>query len=261
MTDRAHRKNILALGVLALAALPALLPAAKAPKGISPQARFEAGLPPDAPKKLSDLYKFFTKTVQEGLGAEVQSSSVRVTGRSWELIRDGKFPEVEISLKPFEAQGIKFDKGEFLFRRMEVDSPALIQWKLKLKEVREVESRLVFTLRSLAKRLSDAAGAEIKLQTDTEEQLILLSGPGAFCAIPCAVEARCQLVWDENAKTLRLKTLGQSFGGHEIPGWLWWLGRSPVPQAPILDFGFSWIPFNIQEVHAGWDQVNLSTNW
>ena len=43
--------------------------------------------------------------------------------------------------------------------------------------------------------------------------------------------------------------------------WLWRLGRSPVPERPVLDLGFSWIPFNIQEVHVGWDRVNLSTNW
>jgi hypothetical protein len=120
---------------------------------------------------------------------------------------------------------------------------------------------MVFTLRSLAKRLSDQAGTEIHLQADMEEQQVLLSGPGSFCAVPCAVEARCQFVWDETAKTLRLQPLGQTFGGHAVPAWLWWLGRSPVPAQPVLDFAFSWIPFNIQEVHVGWDQVNLSTNW
>jgi len=132
---------------------------------------------------------------------------------------------------------------------------------LKMKEVREVESRLVFTLRSLAKRFSDKAGSEIRLQADMEEQQVVLSGPGRFCGIACTVEARCQFVWDENAKTLRLVPLEQAFGGHNVPRWLWWAGRSPVPEAAVLDLGFSWIPFNIQEVHVGWDQVNLSTNW
>jgi hypothetical protein len=89
----------------------------------------------------------------------------------------------------------------------------------------------------------------------------MLSGAGTFCGIPCQVEANCQFLWDENAKTLRLSTEDESFGGHRIPSWLWWMGRSPVPQAPILDFGFSWIPFNIQEVHVGWDEVDLSTDW
>lgn len=221
----------------------------------------ESDLPEGAPKKLSDLYKFFTKALGDGLGCTVAATQVRITGRSWELVRDGKFPEVELTLKPFETQGLKFDKGDFLLRKMEVDQPALIQWELKMKDVREVESRLVFTLRSLAKRLSDQAGADIRLQADMEEQQVLLSGPGKFCGIPCAVEADCQFSWDENAKTLRLNPLDQSFAGHRLPHWLWWLGRSPVPQAPILDFAFSWIPFNIQEVHVGWDQVNLSTNW
>jgi len=221
----------------------------------------EASLPEGAPRKLSDLYKFFAKAVSDGLGSEVQANPVRITGRSWELVRAGSFPEVELTLKPFAAQGLKFDKGEFLFRKMEVDTAALLQWKLQMKQVRQVESRLVFTLRSLGKRLSEQAGTDLRLQADMEEQQVLLSGPGAFCGVPCAVEARCQFVWDENAKTLRLAPLEQTFGGRKVPRWLWWAARSPVPQAPVLDFSFSWIPFNIQEVHVGWDQVNLSTNW
>jgi len=221
----------------------------------------EADLPEGAPRKLSDLYKFFTQSVSDGLGAPVAATQVRITGRSWELVRDGKFPEVELTLKPFDAQGLKFDKGDFLFRKMEVDQASLLQWRMKMKDVREVESRLVFTLRSLAKRLSDQAGSDIRLQADMEEQQVVLGGAGKFCGIPCAVEADCQFSWDESARTLRLVILDQSFAGHRIPRWLWWLGRSPVPQAPILDFSFSWIPFNIQEVHVGWDQVNLSTNW
>jgi hypothetical protein len=246
------------LGITLLASERALAAPGKA---LSAQAQFEAGLPETAPKKLSDLYKFFTRAVQEGLGTEVQSAAVRITGRSWELVRDGRFPEVELTLKPFEAQGLKFDKGGFLFKKLEIDKDALLAGKLKLKEVRAVESRLVFTLRSLARRMSDKAGSEIRLQADMEEQLVSVEGQGSFLAIPCKVESRCQFVWDESAKMLRLVPQEQSFGGHAIPRWLWWLGHGPVPKDAVLDLSSSWIPFNIQEVHVGWDQVNLSTNW
>lgn len=220
-----------------------------------------AQLPSHPPAKLSDLYKLFTLALRDGLRAEVQAWPVRIQGRSWELMRDARFPEVELTLKPFETQGLKFDKAEFLFRRLEVDHDALAQWKLSLKEVKEVQSRMVFTLRSLARRLGAERGQEIKLQADMDEQLIVLSGEGRYLGLPCQVEARCQAVWDETAKTLRLQPQEQTFGGHRVPRWLWWLGSSPVPKAPVLDFGFSWIPFNIQEVHVGWDHVNLSTNW
>lgn len=213
------------------------------------------------PEKLSDLYRFFTLAVRDGLHADVQGWPVRILGRSWELMRDARFPEVELTLKPFEAQGLKFEKAELLFRKLEIDRDALLNWKMAFKEVREVQSRLVFTLRSLAQKLSKDSGKEIKLQADMEEQIIVLSGPGRFLGIPCTVEARCQPLWDEAAKTLRIKPIEQRFGGHKTHRWLWWLGSSPVPDGPVLDFGFSWIPFNIQEVHVGWDHVNLSTNW
>ena len=124
-----------------------------------------------------------------------------------------------------------------------------------------MQTRLVFTLRSLALKLGAAAGQDIKLQADLDAQQLLLGGRGRFLFIPCQVEARCDARWDDAAKTLRLVPLEQRFGGHKVPRWLWWLGRSPVPDAPVLDLGFSWIPFNIQEVHVGWDRVNLSTNW
>jgi hypothetical protein len=227
----------------------------------SPRALFEAGLPADAPKKLSDLYKFFTQAVQQGLGADVRASDVRITGQSWELVRDARFPEVELTLKPFEDQGLHFDKGGFLFRKMDVDRDALMAWKLKVTQVREVQSRMVFTLRSLAQRLSGGAAGDIHLQADMEDQQVDLSGKGSFCGVACAVESRCRFVWDESAKTLSLAPVEQSFGGHRVPRWLWSLGRSPAPQTPVLDFGFSWIPFNIQEVHVGWDEVDLSTDW
>ncbi|HTB21635.1 MAG TPA: hypothetical protein VK914_02900 [bacterium] len=251
---------LMALGPGAASAAPAG-PAHKPYNAALAKARFEKSWPKEAPHKLSDLYKFFTQALQEGLGADLRSEDVRITGQSWELMRDASFPEVELTLKPFETQGLHFDKGGFLFRKMDVDQQALAGWKLQVKQVREVQSRMVFTLRSLAKRLSDKAGAEVHLQADMEEQQVVLSGQGSFCRIPCAVEARCHFVWDEASKTLRLVPLQQSFGGHAVPSWLWGMGVSPVPAAPILDFGFSWIPFNIQEVHVGWDEVDLSTDW
>jgi hypothetical protein len=243
-------KLLRALSLTAMLAAPAAAAPLAAP-----------GLPDHAPAKLSDLYKVFTLAAREAFGAEVQSSQVRIVGRSWELMRDAVFPEVELTLKPFEAQGLKFERVELLFRKLSVDPAALAAWRIKLKDVREVQSRLVFSLRSLARKLSDAAGQDLKLQADLDAQQLLLSGRGRFLLIPCGVEARCQPVWDEGARTLKLAALEQSFGGHRIPRWLWWLGASPVPAAPVLDLGPSWIPYNIQEVHVGWDRINLSTNW
>lgn len=214
-----------------------------------------------APEKLSDLYKFFTQAARLGLGAEVAAWPVRITGRSWELLKDAQFPEVELILRPFETQELRFEKAELLFRRLQLDKDRLLNWELDVREVREVQSRLVFTLRSLGRKLSQQAGAEIRLKSDMDDQLLQLSGPGRFLGISCQVLARCRPIWDEKAKTLVLKPVEQSFGGRSIPKWFWWLGSSPVPKAPVLDFGFSWIPFNIQEVHVGWDHVNLSTNW
>ncbi len=217
--------------------------------------------PAGPPEKLSDLYKFFNQAARAGLGAETTAWPIRITGRSWELLKDAQFPEVELTLKPFEAQGLRFEKAELLFRRMQLDRDRLLSWELDVRELREVQSRLVFTLRSLGRKLSQAAGQEIRLKSDMDDQVLQLSGPGRYAGIACQVEARCRPVWDEKAKTLRLVAVEQRFGGRKVPRWLWWLGASPVPSEPVLDLGFSWIPFNIQEVHVGWDHVNLSTNW
>jgi hypothetical protein len=243
-----------------LCLLLVLVQAPLAAAGPPPPAPASA-LPSRPPAKLSDLYKVFTLAAQDALHAEVQAWPVRILGRSWELVKGGVFPEVEFTLKPFDTQGLKFEKAELLFRHLVVDTDALQRWQIKLKDVREVQTRLVFTLRSLAMKLSAAQGQDIKLQADLDAQQIMLSGAGRFLFIPCQVEARCEPRWDDQAKTLRLAPLGLSFGGHPVPRWLWWLGRAPLPEEPVLDLGFSWIPFNIQEVHVGWDRVNLSTNW
>lgn len=221
-----------------------------------------SAVPDRAPEKLSDIYRIFTQATRQAFGApDLQCSHIRVLGRSRERLRAALFPEVELTVKPFDAQGLRFEKVDLLFRHLSVDPKALQAWQLKMQDVREVQSRLVFTLRSLAQKLGAQAGQEIKLRADLDAQQLLLSGQGRFLFIPCTVEARCQPVWDETARTLRLTPLQQSFGGHRIPAWLWWLGRSPVPPTPVLDLGPSWIPYNIQEVHVGWDRVNLSTNW
>ena len=246
---------LMTLRALALTALLAGPAPAAAP------ALAEAPVPDHAPAKLSDLYKVFTLAARDAFQAELQSSQVRILGRSWELMRDASFPEVELTLKPFEAQGLKFEKVELLFRKLQVDKGALEAWRIKLKDVREVQSRLVFSLRSLARKLSDAAGQELKLQADLDAQQLLLGGRGRFLLVPCDVDAVCQPLWDEGTRTLRLAAVEQAFGGHRVPRWLWWLGNSPVPRGPVLDLGPSWIPFNIQEVHVGWDRINLSTNW
>lgn len=242
-----HRLLLVLLGLLLLAPqMPA------APLMTDP------GRPPD---KLSDLYKFFTAAAEKGLGADFKAWPIRITGRSWELMKTAKFPEVELIMQPFETQGLKFEKAELLFRRMQLDRDRLLNWDLDVREVHEVQTRMVFTLRSLSHKLSEASGKDVRLKSDMDDQVVQLSGPGRFLGIACQVQARCQPLWSEKAKTLRLVPLEQRFGDHPIPRWLWWLGSSPVPKEPVLDLGFSWIPFNIQEVHVGWDHVSLSTNW
>jgi hypothetical protein len=213
------------------------------------------------PEKLSDLYKVFTLALRDGLGADVQAWPVRIVGRSWELVRDGKFPEVELTLKPFHAQDLSFEKAEILFKKMTVDHDALVDWKIKLIEVREVESRLIFSMRSLSQKLGKALGQDVTLKADAEEQTVLLTQQGHYLFIPCTVESTCELNWDDAVKKLTMVPKSVRYGGHIIWRWFWWLGSRPVPQAPILDLGFSWIPFNIQEVHVSWDRVNLTTNW
>ena len=219
---------------------------------------YDTGKPPE---KLSDLYKFFTHALKEGLGADVQAWPVKIQGRSWELMRDARFPEVELTLKPFQTQGLSFEKAEILFKKMSVDRDALLNWQLKLTEVREVETRLIFSMRSLAQKLTKSLGQEVGLKADAEAQTVLLTQRGSFLFVPCTVEATCELSWDDSAKQLRLKTQQARYGGHDIWRWFWWLGSRPAPKDPVLDLGFSWIPFNIQEVHVSWDRVNLTTNW
>jgi hypothetical protein len=247
------RMAALAVLLIPIAGLWAAKPAAK------PAPHVVGGDQP--PDRLSDLYKVFNGALHEGLGADVQAWPIRIVGRTFELMRDGHFPEVELTLKPFQAQGLSFEKAEILFKKMSVDREALEHWKLKLQEVREVESRLIFTMRSLAQKLSKAAGQELSLKADAEAQTVLLIQRGRFLFIPCTVEATCELQWDDSAKQLRLKTKEARYGGHSIWRWFWWLGSQPAPKEPILDLGFSWIPFNIQEVHVSWDRVNLTTNW
>jgi hypothetical protein len=242
---------------LGIAALLAVAVAAFGAKAV-PKVVVDPNKPPD---RLSDLYKVFTLALREGMGAELQVWPIRIVGRSAELMRDGHFPEVELTLKPFQAQGLSFEKAEILFKKMTVDRDALLQWKLKVQEVREVESRLIFSMRSLAQKLSKAAGQEVGLKADAEAQTVLLTQRGRFLFVPCTVEATCELQWDDAAKQLRLKTKELRYGGHGIWRWFWWLGSRPTPHEPVLDLGFSWIPFNIQEVHVSWDRVNLTTNW
>jgi hypothetical protein len=213
------------------------------------------------PEKLSDLYKFFTLALRQGLGAEVQAWPVRVQGRSWELVRDAKFPEVELTLKPFQTQDLDFEKAEILFKKMSVDRDALLQWQMKLVEVKEVETRLIFSMRSLSQKLGKALGQEVTLKADAEAQTVLLTQRGRFCFIPCTVESSCEMDWDDTTKQLTPKPVEVRYGNFRIWRWFWWLGTRPAPQAPVLDLGFSWIPFNIQEVHVSWDRVNLTTNW
>ena len=220
--------------------------------------KVDMGKPPD---RLSDLYKVFNMALHEGLGVEVQAWPVRIVGRSWELMRDARFPEVELSLKPFQTQGLNFEKAELYFKKMSVDRDALLNWKIKLLEVREVETRLIFSMRSLALKLSQQLGQDVSLKADAEGQTVVLTQKGRYCFVPCTVESTNELAWDDVLKQLRFKPVEVRYGGHRIWRWFWWLGSDPAPKAPVLDLGFSWIPFNIQEVHVSWDRVNLTTNW
>ncbi len=226
--------------------------------GVAPK---PAAVPPTkAPEKLSDLYKFFGYAVRDGFKAEVNIWPIKIVGRSWELIETGLFPEVELTVKPFEAQGLRFDKVELLFRHLEIEPEPIQEWKLKLKAVREVQSRIIFNLRSLRERLASQLG-EIKLSADVTEQALVMVGQGRLAMVPLSFEAVFQPRWDEASKKLWLDPIRVRWAGREVPRWLWWLGSGWRWQGPVLDLSESWIPFNIQEVHVGWDRVNLSTNW
>jgi hypothetical protein len=238
-----------------------LFAAARAAAAPAAQAKRAHGLPPGAPSKLSDLYKFFTAALRQGLGAEVQTGNIRILGRSWELIDSAVFPEVEVPLKPFKVQGLSIEKAELLFRHLELDKDALVRWELKPKAVREVQSRFIVSLRSLQAKLSQLSGGELKLAVDVGEQVVELSGPGSFAGIACATSLKLRPRWDEAARQLFLDPVEKSYGGRRVPRWLWRLGKDAAPKGPVLDFAGSWIPFNIQEVHLGWDRLNLSTNW
>jgi hypothetical protein len=236
--------------LLALAALPAL---AGAPKNI------EAGEGP--PERLSDLYKLLTLNLRKGLGPDLVAWPIRLTGRSQEIVDNGMFYELEMTLKPFEMQGLNFEKGEIFIKKMSVDREALQHWDIKVLDYREVQTRLIFTLRSLEKKLSLASGQELKLRADSAERTLGLIGRGRFCGIPVAAEATAGLRWDEKGRKLYLEPKAMRFGGFQVPRLLWWLGSSPLPEAAILDLSGTWVPLNIQEIYVGWDRINLSTNW
>ncbi|MGH7442504.1 MAG: hypothetical protein ACREKE_07525 [bacterium] len=253
--------SALGAALLAFSSGPILSAAVRPGTARFNKARFEADLPKTAPHKLSDLYKVFEEALRQGLGAQVKPESIRIRGQSWELLSNARFPQVEIKLKPFDTQGLRFNKAGFFFRKMDVDRSALWKSRIKVLQVREVQSRLVFTLSSLGLKLAGPSGVEPRLQADMDNQELIVDAQGSICGISCGVESRCHFVWDETSKTLRLVPLERRFGGHLIPHWLWALGKGPVTDKPILDFGFSWIPFNIQQVHVGWDEVDLSTDW
>ncbi len=245
---------------LALAG-PASLSAAARPSLAAQRAAVLARLPASAPRRLSDLYRVFEGALGEGLGVPVRASVVRLWGISWQLVRDARFPKAEVHLKTFRAQGLRFDKADFIFRDLVVDRRALWKGRLELKDVRESQTQLVFTLRSLDQKLASSDGTEPGIRADLEAQRLVLTGKGTFLGLACSTVETCRLVWNPAARTLSLVPVERIFGGRKVPHWLWGLAKGMVPSAPVLDFGASWIPFNIRQVHVGWDEVDLSTDW
>ncbi len=212
------------------------------------------------PAKLSDLYKFLGMHVRRSLGEEVTVWPIRLLGRAAEIMSAGNFFEVEMVLKPFEYQGLSFEKGEILIKQLKVDPGAMKSWELKVLDYKEVQTRLIFSLRSLEKKLSQSMG-EVKLKADSAERIIEIRGRGRFLLIPASFETRAGLAWDEGARRLYLKPKAVSWAGLRLPRFLWWLGGRTTPKEAVLDLGSLWIPLNIQEIYVGWDRVNLSTNW
>jgi hypothetical protein len=213
------------------------------------------------PEKLSDLYKVLTLNMRKGLNCDdLVVWPIKLTGRSSEIMLNGIFYEVEMTLKPFETQGLSFEKSEIYVKRLSVDKDALAHWELKVTDYREVQTKLVFTLHSLEKKLG-AGRTELKLRADSSERLIEMRGRGHFCGFPAGYQARASLRWDEKEKKLYLEPKDLSWAGFQMPRIFWWLGTQAVPEEPILDFSSSWIPLNIQELYVGWDRISLSTNW
>jgi hypothetical protein len=212
------------------------------------------------PAKLSDLYKFLTLQVRQGLTETVNVWPIRLQGRPKEILGQGIFFEVEMTLKPFEFQGLSFEKGEILIKQMKVDPLAMQRWELKLQDYKEVQTRLIFTLRSLEKKL-EAGHGELKLRADSAERMVEIKGHGRYALIPMNFEARAALKWDEKAKKLYFEPKSVAWAGIKIPLWLQWLSSGAVPKEALLDLSGSWIPLNIQEIYVGWDRINLSTNW
>lgn len=217
------------------------------------------------PEKLSDLYRFLNWHTKKALDPSVNVWPIKLLGLAKEILRAGTFFELDMSVKPFTMQGLSFEKAEFYVKRLTVDADALKHWELKVTDYREAQSRLIFTLRSLEKKINADAAArglgEVKLRPDSSEQVIEIKGKGSLIFLPLNYEARCKVKWDEKTRQLRLQPQSLSYAGLRLPLWLSWLGSTALPQAPLLDLSAVWIPLNIQEVHVGWDQVNLSTNW
>jgi hypothetical protein len=213
------------------------------------------------PEKLSDLYKLLTLNLRKGLSPDLVVWPIRLTGRAMEILDNGMFYELEMTLKPFELQGLSFEKGEIYIKKMSVDKDALQHWDLKVLDYREVQTRLIFTLRSLEKKLSTEEGQDIKLRADSAERVVEIRGQGHFCGIPLACQTTAGLRWDDKERKLYFEPKAMEFAGHEVPRWLWWMGSSLAPGSPILDLSATWVPLNIQEIYVGWDRINLSTNW
>jgi hypothetical protein len=212
------------------------------------------------PTKLSDLYKFLTLQVRDGLSSTVKVWPIRLQGRAKEILGQGDFFEVEMTLKPFDFQDLSFEKGEILIKQLTVDPDAMKHWQLKIKDYKEVQNRLIFTLRSLEAKLSKTHG-DLKLRADSAERTVEILGHGHFCFIPLDYVSRAGLRWDEKGKKLYFVPKSVSWAGFHVPLWLAWLGSRTIPEEPLLDLSSSWIPVNIQEIYVGWDRINLSTNW
>jgi len=212
------------------------------------------------PDRLSDLQKYLMIHVRRTLAENISFGPVRLKGRSSDIMAQGNFYELEMSLKPFEFQGLNVEKMEILVKQMRVDAEGLKKWELKVLDYKEAQTRLIFSLRSLEKKLAQEQ-PELRLSADSAERVVEIKGRGRFFFVPAHYETRAAFRWDEKAKKLYLVPKSVSWADFNVPRWLWWLGSGECPSKALLDLSASWIPLNFQEIYVGWDRVNLSTNW
>ena len=220
-----------------------------------------ADFPDREPKYLSDLYKYLTHHLEQGLSPNLEARHT-IIGRSWNTIKSGLFHRVESDLQEFDYQGLRFLKAHFEFRRLQVSQPELMKWNLKVESLKESLSSMVFSLKSLESKMQKSMkDPSLELRADIARQEIIAKGKGSLALVSAGYTARLKPRWDVDSRKLYLDPIKVEWAGMDTPGWLWWAGDGAWPEEAVLDLSESWIPFNIQEVNLGWDRVSLSTDW